>query len=257
MRASGLAMEPKPFQMGLRVEHPRELIDRAVFGDMAGHPRLGAAEYVLSACAVTTFCVCPGGTVMAASAEPGTVCTNGMSPGARDGDFTNAALVTTVRPDEFGTEPLSGLAFQRHWERQAFEAAGGTYAAPAQTAPDFLSGRVRPIGRDSTYPFGVQPAALAEILPQSVAAAIGSAIREFERRIPGFAGDAGVLIGPEARASCPVRILRDRATRVSTSVDGVYPVGEGAGYAGGIVSSAVDGLRSAEAVIARFALPRR
>ena len=265
----GLAMEPKPFQMGLRVEHPRELIDRGVYGSSAcprltrgtadksaGHPRLGAAEYVLSARGVTSFCVCPGGTLVAAAAEPETVCTNGMSNYARDGDFTNGALVTTVWPKESGTEPLAGLRFQGHWEREAFRIAGSDYAAPAQTVADFLSGRVAPLRRTSTYPFGVRAAKLEKVLPASVAAAIASALPEFEHRLPGFAGDAGMLVGPETRASCPVRVLRDAERRVSISVDGVYPAGEGSGYSSGIMSSAVDGIRSAGAVIARFAVQR-
>jgi len=256
LRDSGLAMEAKPFQMGLRIEHPRGLIDRGIYGPLAGHPRLGAAEYVLSACSVTSFCVCPGGIVVAASVEPGTVCTNGMSNRARDGDFTNAGLVATVRPDEFGTAPHSGLAFQRRWEQKGFEAGGGSYAAPAQNVPDFLSGVVRPLVRGSTYPFGVEPAQLQEILPRSVVCAIASALLRFDRRIPGFAGEAGILIGPETRASCPVRVLRDPDTRVSVSVDGIYPAGEGSGYASGIMSSAVDGLRAAEAAISRFTVPR-
>ena len=250
-------MEPKPFQMGLRVEHPRDLIDRAVFGEFAGHPRLGAAEYVLSSQGVTSFCVCPGGVVLAACAEAETVCTNGMSVSARDSGFTNAALVATVQPEEFGNDPLSGLAFQRRWERKAFQLAGGDYAAPGQNVPDFLDGSLRALARQATYPFEVRPASMAQVLPSSVGQMIASALTEFERRIPGFVSDAGILIGPETRCSCPVRVVRDPTRRVSISTDGVYPAGEGSGYASGIMSSAVDGVKSAEALISRFAVPRR
>jgi len=251
-----LAVEPKPFQMGLRLEHPTELVDRAVYGRLAGHPRLGAAEYVLAACSVTSFCVCPGGTLLPACVEPGTVCTNGMSVRQRDSGFTNAALVTTVRPEEFDRDPLAGLAYQRRWEREGFRLGGGDFGAPGQNVPDFISGAIRPLSRRTTYPFEVLAAPVKEALPDSVGRAIAQALVRFEQRIPGFASDAGILVGPETRCSCPVRILRDRRRRVSVSLDGLYPAGEGSGYAGGIMSSAVDGLRSAEAIIARFALPR-
>ena len=148
LRQSGLALEPKPFQMGLRIEHPRELIDRGIYGRHAGHPRLGAADYVLAAESVAAFCVCPGGVLVAACSEWGGVCTNGMSAQARDGEFTNAALVATVQPKEFGAGPLSGLEYQRSWEREAFQAGGGDYSAPAQGAEDFLAGRVRAPGAE-------------------------------------------------------------------------------------------------------------
>jgi len=248
---SGLRLEPKPFQMGLRVEHPREMVDRAVFGRHAGHPRLGAAEYVLRGRAVTSFCVCPGGVLVAASAEPETVCTNGMSYRSRDGEFTNAALVTTVDAARF-SGPREAIEFQRRWEVEAFRLGGGGYRAPAQHVSDLLAGAVRPLSRPTTYPFGVKPAPLDRVLPPEVLDAIRSALPEFERRIPGFASDAGIAVGPEARVSSPVRILRHRDTRSALSMDGVYPAGEGSGYASGIVSSALDGLRSAEAVIARY-----
>jgi len=253
---SGLKMAPKPFQMGLRIEHPRELIDRAIYGRLAGHPRAGAADYVLSARSVAAFCVCPGGVLVPACSETGTVCTNGMSARGRDGAFTNAALVATVAPAQFGPEPSSGIEFQRRWEREAFRLGGGDYSAPAQSAKDFLAGRTGAPPRGTTYPLGVRPARVESALPEAVSSAIAAALPEFERRIPGFAGDAAILVGVEARASCPVRVTRDPARRVSISVDGVYPAGEGSGYSSGIMSSAVDGLGAAEAVIARFAPPR-
>lgn len=256
LRESGVAMEPKPFQMGLRIEHPRELIDRAIYGKYAGHERLGAADYVLSDGTVTSFCVCPGGTLVPAVSESGCVCTNGMSGSARDTEYTNGALVATVSPPAAGADALSGIELQRRWERAAFRLAGGDYSAPAQSAPDFMAGVARPLRRETSYPLGVRPARLDEALPEAVAEAIRCALPRFERRLRGFAGPAAVLLGPEARASCPVRILRDPERRVSTSADGLYPVGEGSGYSSGITSSAVDGLRTAETIIARFPPPR-
>ncbi len=254
LRNAEVALEAKPFQMGLRIEHPRELIDRGVFGASAGHPRLGAADYVLSDGTITAFCVCPGGTLVPAVSEAGCVCTNGMSGSARDGEYTSGALVGTVTPAD-NADALSGLEFQRRWERAAFRLGGGDYTAPAQGAPEFITGRTGPLRRESSYPLGVRPAALKDVLPPALAVAIRVALPKFERRIPGFSGPAALLAGPETRASCPVRILRDPARRVSRNVDGLYPVGEGAGYAGGITSSAVDGLRSAEAVAGRFRPP--
>jgi len=253
--SAGVAMEGKPFQMGARIEHPREMIDRAVYGKWAGHPRLGAAEYVLSAKGVTAFCVCPGGELVAACAEPETVCTNGMSDSARSGAYTNGALVRTVGPEEFGKRPLDGLAYQKRWESKAFELAGGDYSAPAQGAADFLSGVCHPISGGTTYRLGVRAVELERVLPGCVTSSLAEALVEFERRIRGFAGEAATLVGPETRASCAVRIVRDRARRVSVSVDGLYPAGEGSGYSSGIMSSAVDGVKAAEAMIARYAVP--
>ena len=225
----GVALEPKPFQMGLRIEHPRELIDRAVYGDLADHPKLGAAEYVLAAEGVTAFCICPGGSLVAASVEPGTVCTNGMSLRGRDSEFTNAALVTTVGPDLFGADALDGIAFQQRWERRAFELGGGDYAAPAHHAAQFIAGKVGALRSRCTYPLGVVAGQLDHVLPPEVSAALRRALPLFGRRIRGYAGESALLIGPETRASCPLRTLRDRATRVSVSTEGLYPAGEGSG----------------------------
>jgi hypothetical protein len=255
LRAAGVALAPKPFQMGVRIEHPRELIDAAVYGRHAGHPKLGAAEYVLSAEGVTAFCVCPGGVVVAASAEPGTVCTNGMSNSSRNGAFTNAALVATLRPEAAASDPLAGLELQARLERAAFERAGQSYAAPAQRASDYAAHRVSRGPLKGTYPFGLTPTPLADLLPKDAAQALAAALKAFSRRIPGFGGEAGMLVAPETRASCPVRLLREHTGRASESVDGLYPCGEGSGYSSGIASSAVDGIRTAEAVRACFARP--
>lgn len=255
---AGVAMQAKPFQMGLRIEHPQELIDHAIYGRDAGHPALGPADYVLTAkgdCPVTSFCVCPGGVLLPAVAEGEALCTNGMSRHSRDSGLCNGALVATVLPTEFGDAPLAGLELQRRCERAAYLAGGGDFAAPAQTASDFLADRVRQVALRTTYPRGLHGARLDEFVPPNVAAAIRGALRVFERRIPGFAGDQALMIGPEARASCPVRLLRDIQTRESTSLRRFYPAGAGSGHAAGIMSSAVDGLRTAESLIERFAPP--
>ena len=256
---AGERMSQKPFQMGLRIEHPQEIIDRAVFRDSAGHPSLGPADYSLTCRGqrpVTSFCMCPGGLLIPVSSEPGALSTNGMSAYSRDSGFCNSALVTTVRPDEFeGTGPLAGLALQRRCEEIGYVSGGGGYQAPAQTASDFLRGLVRPVSRDSTYPLGLRAADLSQVAPRAVAGAIARALKQFERAIPGFAGDRALMVGPEARASCPVRVLRDPQTRESETVRGLYPAGAGSGYAAGIMSSAVDGLLSAEALIRRFRPP--
>ena len=234
--------------MGLRIEHPRELIDRAIYGRDAGHPCAGGADYVLSARSVAAFCVCPGGVLVAACSEAGTVCTNGMSARGRDGAFTNAALVATVAPSEFGAgTACRESSIQRRWEREAFRLGGGDYSAPAQSAKDFLAGRVRRAGERHDLPARRAARALESVLPDAVRSAIAAALPRVRAQDSGFRGRGGDLVGVEARASCPVRVVRDPARRVSISVDGVYPAGEGSGYSSGIMSSAVDGLGAAEA----------
>ena len=254
-----VALEAKQFAIGLRMEHPQGWVDRVQYGSCAGHPRLGAAPYKLVHHAKTgrpayTFCMCPGGAVVASSSEPGTVVTNGMSVHARDGKNANSALLAPVGPNDFAshaspdTPPqLAGMAFQAHWERVAFELGGGGFRAPAQRAEDFLKKRpsrgfagVRP-----SYRPGVTPADLSACLPVAVADALREAIAAFDKRMRGFSRPDAVLTGVETRSSSPVRIPRDGEGR-SLSVAGLFPAGEGAGYAGGIMSSAVDGLRAAE-----------
>ncbi len=252
----GVPMEAKPFSVGARIEHPAAVIDRARYGAFAGHPALGAAEYRL-AChwengrGVYTFCMCPGGLVTGAASEEGGVVTNGMSDYARDGANSNAALLVGVNPADFGGEgPLAGVAFQREIERAAFQAAGGGYRAPAQRVCDLLEGRPSQVldGVQPTYRPGVVPSSLETCLPGFVIEAMRQALPRLGRQLPGFDSGDALLTGPETRSSSPVRVLRGKDLQ-SVGVRGLYPCGEGAGYAGGIVSAAVDGLRAAEALL--------
>ncbi|MGI6217871.1 MAG: NAD(P)/FAD-dependent oxidoreductase [Coriobacteriales bacterium] len=255
LKASGIEMQRKPFAVGARIEHRQSQIDRAQYGKFAGHPALGAAEYKLSCHlksgrSVYSFCMCPGGEVVAAASEPNRLVVNGMSRHARDGANAHSALLVTVTPGDFsGTDPLAGVEFQRKLESRAFELGGSSYRAPAQMVGDFLAGRASTSFGDvhPTYPLGVTPANLDELLPKFVGKSIREAIPIFGRKIRGFDEPEAVLTGIESRSSSPVRILRDE-TRQS-NILGIYPAGEGAGYAGGITSSAVDGLRTAIEVI--------
>ena len=261
----GVAMQAKPFSIGVRIEHPQGLIDRARFGGFAGHERLGAADYKLvhhcdggsdgatAGRSVYSFCMCPGGQVVAAASEPGHLATNGMSQYSRAERNANAGIVVGVSPADFpqdcGDPALAGYALQRRWEAAAFVAGGGDYRAPAQRVGDFLAGRAsQTLGTVApSYQPGVRPADLASCLPEFVSAAIRQAIPRFERQIPGFAMADAVLTGVETRTSSPVRISRG-ADLASTNTPGLYPAGEGGGFAGGILSAGVDGIRVAEAV---------
>jgi uncharacterized FAD-dependent dehydrogenase len=250
----GMAMERKAFAIGLRIEHPQEMISRRQFGEAWRHPDLPVADYKLthrsaSGRGVYTFCMCPGGYVVNSSSEPGLVACNGMSDFRRDSRNANSAIVVTVGPDDFGDGgALSGVDFQRRWERLAFEAGGGDYGLPLQTLGDFLS------ARPSTALGGVLPSIrgryslsdLNSCLPDYVAASIKEGILAFDRSIPGFARPDAVLSGVETRTSSPVRILRGEDFQ--GSFRGLYPCGEGAGYSGGIMSSAIDGMKVAEAI---------
>ncbi len=267
LRDAGVTLEPRAFQVGLRIEHPQEIINTAQYGKWSGHPALGAADYRLvwkgdgDFRPVYSFCMCPGGEVIAATAQQGRLCTNGMSDYARDGQFANSALVVPVSPEDFASfggpgDPLAGIRFQEHWEIAAFKLGGGRYGAPAQSVPDFLSGCVTDRIRETSYRFGVAPADLSAVLPPFAIKSIRKALPVFGRAVRGFDGADALLIGPETRASSPVRIQRNDETRQSVSTPGLYPAGEGAGYASGIMSSAIDGILSAEAIISRFALPR-
>ncbi|HET6352381.1 MAG TPA: hypothetical protein VFG89_09670 [Coriobacteriia bacterium] len=255
LHARGAQIARKPFSIGVRVEHSQAVIDRAQYGDAASHPALGAAEYKLShhlpnGRGVYTFCMCPGGWVVAAASEEGTVVTNGMSRFAREGDNANAAFLVSVMPEDFGSDhPLAGVEFQRTWERAAYELGGRNFNAPAQLMGDFLRAQASsgPGSIEPTYPIGVTYTDLAECLPEFAVASLREAAPIFGRKLRGFEAADAVLTGVETRSSSPVRIVRDGT--LQSNLRGVYPCGEGAGYAGGIMSAAVDGLRVAEAVL--------
>ena len=254
--SSGIPMEPKPFSMGVRIEHPQQLIDESQYGAFAGNPNLPAADYKLnvhlpSGGSAYTFCMCPGGQVVASASETGGVVTNGMSNHARDGENANAALLVTLNPEDFPDKStLGGMYWQRQLEQAAFRAGGGDYRAPAQLVGDFLAhrastalGAVQP-----TYRPGVTLCDLHDVLPPRITGVLEQALPELDRRLHGFAAPDAVMTAPETRSSSPVRIIRDESRQ--SAVSGLYPCGEGAGYAGGIMSAAVDGILSAEAIIA-------
>lgn len=251
----GVKMMQKPFSVGARIEHPRQLIDKAQYGTFVGHKALGAADYKL-AChgeherGAYTFCMCPGGTVVAATSEKGGVVVNGMSQWARDGENSNSALLVNVYPEDFPTDNvLSGFDLQRQMEQKAFILGGGDYAAPCQLVGDFLKGEkstklsfVKP-----SCPTGVTPSDIRAVLPKKVTDTMADAIVQMDKKLKGFALSDAVLTAPETRSSSPVRILRDEVYQ--TNIRGLYPCGEGAGYAGGIVSAGVDGIKCAHAVL--------
>ena len=267
----GVAMQAKPFSIGFRIEHPQGLIDRARFGPSAGHPVLGAADYKLvhhagNGRAVYSFCMCPGGTVVAATSEVGRVVTNGMSQYSRNERNANAGIVVGITPEDYRqgggdpVDPLDGLAFQRFWESRAYQLGGGDYRAPGQRVGDFLARRPSTAfgAVEPSYKPGVTPTDLAapgnESLPVYALDAIRESLPAFERQIEGFSMGDAVLTGVETRTSSPLRIPRGKDWQ-SLNVRGLYPAGEGAGYAGGIMSAAVDGIEVAEA-LARALLSR-
>ncbi|MBM7865696.1 hypothetical protein GTO89_02710 [Heliobacterium gestii] len=264
--AQEVAMEAKPFAIGVRVEHPQALIDRAQYGEFAGHERLGVADYNLhtklaeAGRTVFSFCMCPGGEVVAAASEEGGVVTNGMSAYARDTGVANSALVASVHPGDYPTPgPLGGADFQRIWEQKAFALGGGDYRAPAQTVGDFLADQKGDLADalvQPTYRPGVTAANLRDCLPKEVGEALAAGLADFGRKLQGFDLPKAILTGVETRTSAPWRINRDESLQ-SLGIEGLYPGGEGAGYAGGIVSAAVDGLRLAEAIIATYRLMER
>ncbi|HWP95983.1 MAG TPA: NAD(P)-binding protein [Syntrophomonadaceae bacterium] len=258
----GVQLAPKGFAVGARIEHPQEWVDRVQYGDYAGHPRLGAADYHLtfqdriSGRSLYTFCMCPGGYVIAASSEAGQVVTNGMSYFNRDSGQANSALVVTVSPADWHNTPLGGMELQESLERKAYELGGGGYRAPAQMVKDFLQKHRSDSleGSLATYKPGVNPANLWELFPLELCQVLERGLKTWERRMKGFAGEQAVLTGVETRTSSPLRILRGEELH-SLTFDNLYPCGEGSGYAGGIVSSAVDGLRVAEKIISIYNKP--
>jgi len=256
LRDAGIPMQAKPFSIGVRIEHPQSLIDCARFGDQGGHPLLGAADYKLvhhasNGRAVYSFCMCPGGTVVAATSEPGQVVTNGMSQYSRAERNANAGIVVDVSPErDYPDDVLGGVAFQRHWERAAFVAGGGDYRAPAQRVEDFLAARASVTLGDvvPSYKPGVTPTDLSRCLPGFAVEAIREALPAFERKLRGFSMGDAVLTGVETRTSSPIRLPRTPEGQ-SPGLIGLFPAGEGAGYAGGILSAGIDGIRAAEWVI--------
>ena len=259
LHAEGVYVEAKPFSIGVRIEHPQSWIDDARFGHSAGNPILGAADYSLShhcrnGRTVYSFCMCPGGTVVAATSEEGRVATNGMSQYSRNERNANSGIVVGIDPArDYPGDPLAGIALQRHWESRAFVAGGSNYKAPAQTLGDFLAGRasIRLGSVIPSYLPGVHPTDLAECLPEFAVTAMREALVAFGREIPGYDHPDAVLTGVETRTSSPIRITRG-ADFQSLNTSGLFPAGEGAGYAGGILSAAVDGIKVAEAVASRL-----
>ena len=253
----GVEIAAKPFAVGVRIEHPQSLINRAQFGKFAGHPRLGAAEYRLTGKSGTrgvyTFCMCPGGFVVASSSSEGEVVTNGMSYSARDAENANSGIIVQVNPKDLGGAPFCGVEFQEKLEHAAFRLGGGDYSAPAERVVDFLSGdKPQPFTSVTpTYRPQAVPRDLRKCLPGTIHRGVADGIRAFGRQLRGFDMDEAVLTAVESRTSAPVRIMR-REDGEATRLGGLYPVGEGAGYAGGIVSAAVDGMRAAERLIAVY-----
>jgi uncharacterized FAD-dependent dehydrogenase len=251
----GVMLEAKPFQIGLRIEHPQALIDEGRFGQGADLERLGHADYSLVAkstldtSAVHSFCMCPGGQVVAAVAQPGMLCTNGMSNSKHSSPYANSGLVVSVGPGDFGEGVFAGVELQEKLEKSFFEAGGGDYSAPAQTVRDFLKGRESSTLGRSSYKLGISAVRIDELLPERMTASLRGALRRFDKKIPGYAGEEALLVGIESRSSSPIRISRDRDTRLAAGFANVWPVGEGAGFAGGIMSAAIDGARSAWAVL--------
>ncbi len=250
----GVFMEAKPFSVGFRIEHPQKLIDQARFGKFAGNELLGAADYKIvhhakNGRSVYSFCMCPGGQVVAATSEPGHVVTNGMSQYSRAERNANAGIVVGITPQDYPGGPLAGIEFQRRWESRAYELGGGNYEAPGQLVGDFIKGQASTqLGTvEPSYQPGVHLTDLATSLPSYAIEAIREALPAFEKQIKGFSMYDAVLTGVETRTSSPLRITRGQDMQ-SLNIKGLYPAGEGAGYAGGILSAGVDGIRVAEAV---------
>lgn len=258
----GVRVEPRPFQIGVRIEHPQALVDRWQYGKFAGHDNLPPAEYHVVAKQAGgagvdcySFCMCPGGTILPTNEDHGLIATNGASRANRKEPFANSGLVITISPPGGADDPLVGVAYQRKWEQKAFRATGGTYRVPAQRATDFLANRPSDGALETSYPLGGSWTDVREVIPPEVSSALEHALLSLDQKMPGFASEHAIITAPETRASSPVRFPRDPQTRAAVGIENLYPVGEGAGYAGGIVSSAIDGIRTADALIRRYARP--
>jgi hypothetical protein len=259
-----VVIEPKPFALGFRAEHPQGLINSIQYGSAAKNPKLPPADYKLAenldvngeVRGIYSFCMCPGGIVVPTPTQDGLQCTNGMSNSRRNAKYANAGIVVTVSVQDFEREgfrgPLAGLEFQRHWEAKAYELGGGKFYAPAQTIPDYLAGRVKKDPGGTSYRPGLAHTDLNKLFPERLTVSLKQALKAFDRKMRGFISDEGKLIGIESRTSSPVRITRGEDMQ-SVSMRGLYPAGEGCGYAGGIVSSAIDGLRVAEQIASELA----
>ncbi|MFQ5590033.1 MAG: NAD(P)/FAD-dependent oxidoreductase [Phycisphaerae bacterium] len=258
----GVRVEPKPFQIGVRIEHPQEMVDSWQYGTLAGHGRLSPAEYWLVAKGaggdhgnMFSFCMCPGGRILPTNHAPGLIATNGASLARRSHPFANSGLVITLNPNAIGLSPQQALDYQERWEKQAYAVTGESYRVPCQRANDYLVRRASEGDIATSYPLGGCWTEIRSIIPTSVAEALDRGLPALDRKFPGFAGRAALITGPETRASSPIRLLRNTETREAVDVADLYPTGEGAGYAGGIISAAVDGIRTADAIITRYAPP--
>ena len=260
LHEAGMAMEAKAFAVGVRIEHPQAFIDRMQYGDAAGSEYLPAADYAftyrdtIGGRGVYSFCMCPGGMVVAAASEEGRLATNGMSNYHRASGTANSALLVQVNPADWGGDVLGGIRFQRELETRAFHLGGGDFHAPVQSVGDFLAGRTGTMdfAAAPTYAPGVRPADLRVLLPAECTASLARALRHWDARVPGFGAADIPMTGVESRSSAPCRILRDAGTMEAVSAAGLYPVGEGAGYAGGIMSAALDGLKAALAFLGKI-----
>lgn len=255
----GILLERKAFQFGVRIEQPQDVANRVKYGEARLEEKIGPADYSLvvhGSRALFTFCMCAGGYIMPSVSREGEYCTNGMSLANHDSPFANSGLVVTIEPEEFGSEdPLAGVRLQEKYERIAYELGRGNYVAPMQRASDFMAGRATGALPAHTHPRGAVTARMEEVVPPLVAEALKTGLPLMDHKWGGRFLPESTLAGPEARGSSPVRITRDNTTRQSVTVSGIYPIGEGAGYAGGIVSAGLDGLRSALAVVARHRQP--
>lgn len=260
----GVMFEPKPFQLGVRIEHPQECVDRWQYGPLCGHDRLPPAEYQWVAKGaggdmgdVFSFCMCPGGMILPTNESPGQVVTNGASRSSRSSALANSGLVVTINPidvlPDAESNPLAALDYLEEIERKAFRLTGESYRVPAQRACDYVAGRQSDGELATSYPLGGQWSDVRQVLPTNVGQAVARAMEQLDKRLPGFAGADALIVAPETRASGPIRMRRDTTTRQSVTTPNLYPVGEGAGYAGGIVSAAIDGMKSAELIIQHHA----